>query len=276
MSSGKYRDRVEGSRKGRGKAQKQVQAGLKAYAIATNGENKLNELDNRAGDFVKSDRKRDTLIELKKEYLDKKEPFGKLYADQSDLEYLRTKKEEEQYVKELSLAQYMISNDPATREQTRDRLFSLYPEIRDLPEQIYKDWLATQIQLRTILRDGVVKGKDEHRLIIAMMQPDYLLPLLPVWDHQGDVCKKFQLRSGYGSRLSLYDWFNVEQNRNLELVARKRGLFNPLRWVDQEKRDIFQTGNYPKNPGGRALICFSLSPSHCGWPIVFKKWYQIK
>jgi hypothetical protein len=55
------------------------------------------------------------------------------------------------------LASYLI--DPE-RIDTQERTFKMFPELKDIPDKLHRESLGMQIRLRTLLRDGIIRGKE--------------------------------------------------------------------------------------------------------------------
>lgn len=128
------------------------------------------------GRYTESDTNRDELLKVKREYTLKGEPFGKLMLNHDDLAYLKHKKQQEEYLKDIRLASYMI--DPE-RIDTQERTFAMFPELKKIPDELHKESLSMQIRLKTLLRDGIIRGKEDHAFIMKVCRADTFLPLFP-------------------------------------------------------------------------------------------------
>ena len=101
---------------------------------------------------------------------------------------------------------------------TIDYLQEIYPEFRSVPEEHHRTQLAIQEALRTILRDGKIRGRDDNALIAKIIRDDFVIPVFPAWDPNGVF-------------LSGMEPFNRLTRKGI-----KMGLFNPRQW-----------GNGPEN-----------------------------
>ena len=132
---------------------------------------------------------RDTEMQLRKQLIEAggkdgngNTPFGNLSVGADVLQYMKDKKDQEEYLRTLSTAVYLI--DP-TDPKSQAHAYSIFPELRQVPEDYHLSDVAMQEALRTILRDGQVKGKDDHLLLMKVCGPDYVLPTHALWDPQG-------------------------------------------------------------------------------------------
>lgn len=91
----------------------------------------------------------------------------------------------------------------------------MFPELKDYPEEYHQENLAIQEALRTMLRDGVISGKDDNALIAHIVRDDFILPIWPLWDPEGLV-----LRQATTSR-TIFE---------MHLARADMGLFNPRKW----------------------------------------------
>lgn len=142
----------------------------------------------RKGQWIKTDKNFDNELMLRKQYgelsKDGKAPLGELTVTSDFLGKLGKKKEAEEYLRELQLANYLIDSDIP---ESQERVFQIFGELKDVPDKEFMQFVTHQEALRIMLRDGVVRGKDDHALIVSIMKPDYLLPTTPIWDNEGKL-----------------------------------------------------------------------------------------
>lgn len=73
------------------------------------------------------------------------------------IDYFKDKKEQEAYLTELALAEYLIDSK---RPETQEKAYAMFSELQSVPDEYYQTNLALQEALRTLLRDGQIRGKD--------------------------------------------------------------------------------------------------------------------
>jgi hypothetical protein len=78
-------------------------------------------------------------------------PFGVMTAGEKEIEYLKDKKKQEEYNFQLRLGSMLI--DPQ-RPETQEKAFSIFPQLKEYPDDYHAQNLAVQEALRTMLRDG--------------------------------------------------------------------------------------------------------------------------
>jgi hypothetical protein len=138
------------------------------------------------GKFVKED-SRDQKYSALAQLTDNqgKTKFGALQANGDELiDYYESKKEKEVYLNELRFAEYLLDPD---RPETIKELYSLYPELRETPDEYYQDMVTLQWTLRDILREGRIRSKEEHALIMYVCSAEFDLPVYPAWDPTGFI-----------------------------------------------------------------------------------------
>lgn len=152
-------------------------------------------------------------------------PWGIQSAPDDLGNWLMQKKEQEEYWQQLKLASYLIdSKNPATQ----DPVYTIFPELRDYPEQVHTQNLQVQEALRTMLRDGTVRGKEDNMLVYKLIQDDFILPMWPIWDPNG---------------LILDQVYRSDDFWNWQTKAIQRGFFNPRKW---HTGDMSGDANYVK------------------------------
>ena len=109
-------------------------------------------------------------------------PWGQLSVGPEVIDYLKDKKEQEAYLNEIKLAEYL---EDGSNPMTIDYLREIYPEFRSVPEEYHRTQLAVQEALRTILRDGKIRGRDDNALIAKIIRDDFVIPVFPAWDPNG-------------------------------------------------------------------------------------------
>ena len=135
-----------------------------------------------------SPNKKDTDILIRRQLLSEGKadnavtPFGLMTAGQEVIDYLKEKKEQENYYLTTQLATYLV--DPQ-RPETQEKAFLVAPELREVPEKQHERDLAIQEALRVMLRDGQIRGPEDHLLIMEICKDQYVLPAYPLWDPQG-------------------------------------------------------------------------------------------
>lgn len=220
-----------------------------------------------AAPWIKPD-EHDDIIELKKQYLqqqgaDKKTatgPLGQIYVDKDDLLALQRKKDDETYLRELSMAQLLIADDPALRQISAEKAYKIYPELQTVPEEAHKKYVGMQASLRTILRDGIIRGKDDNQLILSILDPAFVMPLFPLYDMDGKILEKVYNISGMdkyadtaisgvklknkpgsstGEKIVDSDYVKInifytatpKADSDEAKRLRRRGIFNPVRYA---------------------------------------------
>jgi hypothetical protein len=195
--------------------------------------------------WIKPD-EHDDIIELKRQYLLRAQPgadpsvgpLGQMMVDKDDLQALKRKKDDEAYLRELSMAQLLIADDPALRQISAEKAYKIYPELQTVPEDAHKKYVGVQASLRTILRDGIIRGKDDNQLMLSVLDPLYMLPLFPLWDMDGKITNKVAANDGSRGNPFLFfsNYLSTKPQNTAAGVAyandqRRRGLFNPVRYV---------------------------------------------
>lgn len=137
--------------------------------------------------------------------------YGQHFAPPGLVDYFLDKKNKELYFHTLKFGEYLA--DPK-RPETQEHLYSIFPELKERPDQLYREELALQMTLRYLLRDGVIKSKTDHMLVAHVCRPDFEIPVFPAWDPTGIFMK--------GT-----DFYAKSVTRGM-----KRGLFNPLKYAD--------------------------------------------
>jgi hypothetical protein len=177
------------------------------------------------GHWVKPD-PRDTDMKIRRELINNRDgggtPFGLMTAGQEVIDYLKEKKDQEAYWDELRLAGYLIDSQ---KPETQEHAFTVFPELKEVPEQYHIQNLAIQEALRTLLRDGRIAGKDDNSLIYHIIRPDFVLPIFPAWDPEGLIIGDQQLRS---------------QLLELQYENAQAGLFSPRNWGIQHPNRAMQ------------------------------------
>ncbi len=160
--------------------------------------------------------KRDTEMTIRQELIDQggnaaagKTPFGLMTVDNGVMDWIVDKKDQEAALARLSFATYLI--DP-TDPRSQEHAYALFPEMRSVPDQYHHRILAICEALRTILRDGQIRGKEDHALIMFICGPKFVIPTHPAWDPEG------MLSGMANDKIN-----NNEYNYRL-------GIFNPYNW----------------------------------------------
>jgi len=142
----------------------------------------------RKGKWISSDQDFDNEIKLRQEYTTARAnntfDLGELTVDDKFLEKVAKKKEDEQYLQEVKVGNYLI--DPKIPE-SQERVFHILPELKEVPDKQFLQNIAQQEALRLMLRDGVVRGREDHQLILQMMRYDYALPVHALWDENDNL-----------------------------------------------------------------------------------------
>lgn len=183
---------------------------------ANNVKGRYNIASGMVGRYARSD-PRDTDKAIKQQLARDPKQFGIVHATDEDVDYMKSKKEQEYYWRSLRLGQYLID---AERPETQDHAFAVFPELKDYPDEYHRDNLAVQEALRTMLRDGKLGGKEDHELIMHICRPDFELPIFPVWDPQGlTLTGEGDLKTAFQNYIS-YGLKNATQT----------GFFSPRKW----------------------------------------------
>jgi hypothetical protein len=164
-----------------------------------------------AGRWIRPD-PRDTDMRIRRELIGNDSTggtaFGMMSAGPEVIDYFKDKKEQEAYLNEMRLAEYLRdSNDPRSGEQ----LMELFPEFRQIPDEYFRTQLAVQEALRTILRDGKIRGRDDNALIAKIIRPDFQLPVFPAWDPNGALLSKFPEFAALTAQGRVFGIFNPRQ-----------------------------------------------------------------
>lgn len=94
----------------------------------------------------------------------------------SDVDYFIRKKEQETYMNDLRLAEYLIDEkNPATQ----DYAYSLFPELNEVPIEEYESNLAIQAAIWNIFKTGKLEGREDHALVAKIIRGDVPLPIFP-------------------------------------------------------------------------------------------------
>jgi hypothetical protein len=171
-------DRIEKNRKMAKAERKQLQSGFTLPGT------------NLKGKWLPEDTKFDSELEARREYVAKGNPLGTLSVDDKFLEGFNRKREKEEYVKTLRLANYLIDDKVP---ESQERVFSIFNELRDVPDEEFMRNLQNQDALRLILRNGALKGREDHLLLMELMKPDYLIPISPIWDDETKYLETAQI-----------------------------------------------------------------------------------
>lgn len=178
----------------------------------------------RRGKWVKPDAD-DDLINLHKTYQSRvrnsENNLGILTVDKSLLTSLKNKKDQEVYTREIQLANYLIDKEIP---ESQERVFQIYNELKDVPDQQFADDIEQQESLRIMLRDGAIRGKDDHAFILRILEPDYFLPTSPIWDDSQSLILKYMGEIPVSWVLDYYQ------------AVKKASLYNPVKYnyTDQE------------------------------------------
>ena len=138
-------------------------------------------------------------------------PYGLLTAGPEVFDYLKEKKAQEEYFQNTKMAAFLV--DPQ-RPETQERAFLVAPQLRELPEKQHEKDIAIQEALRVMLRDGFIRGPEDHNLIMQIMKDDYVLPSYPLWDPTGSIISKLS---------------GVDKEKFYKL-QKSRAIFNPVRF----------------------------------------------
>ena len=108
--------------------------------------------------------------------------YGNFTAPPDVVDYVEKKKDQLAYLDELRKAEFLVDNtDPSTLE----KLYELYPELKEVPRKWYKDMLALQFSLFNILFKGRIESREDHNLIMHICSPYFIIPIYPAWDPVG-------------------------------------------------------------------------------------------
>ena len=139
---------------------------------------------------------RDTDMTIRKELLERGRlkgqgngttEYGQLMVGPEVVDYVKDKKEQEQYLGELALAEALIDGK---QPWTQEHAYSMYKELREEPENWHASQLALQEAVRSLLHDGVIRDKEDNRLIAKIVRDDFVFPMLPAWDPAGIILGK--------------------------------------------------------------------------------------
>jgi hypothetical protein len=183
---------------------------------------------------VESDSNKDDIILMKQRYVADKQPLGTLHASIDDLKYIKKKRETEEYLKEIQLAQYLVGTIPGIREEQIKKVDSLYPEIAIAEKKNHGKYVAFQKRLRDLLRNGLVKSQEDTRLAMMILDPLYILPMTPIWDASAWFLgiADAELGNQIGSTWLSEAYGDHKVGKFVEAAAKNRGMFSPLRYID--------------------------------------------
>jgi hypothetical protein len=174
------------------------------------------------GNYIRTDDKQDEYMQF----------LGNLQNKQIAInpkeiyEYGQDKLAAEQFVNELRLGTYLV--DPKNPD-TQDRAFAIFPELKEYPEEFHAQNLAIQEALRTMIRDGVLRGREDHALVMYLVREDTVIPVNPIWDPEGLLIKDAQMLAAK----------NMNSYKGL-------GLFNPTKYGSSGPSPEFETQMYVK------------------------------
>jgi hypothetical protein len=137
--------------------------------------------------------------------------FGEHFAPPGLTEYFLDKKDKELYFNQLKFAEYLADS---SRPDTQEHLYSIFPELKERPEEYYRQEIALQWTLKSILAAGKIKSKADFMLIAHVVRPDFMIPVYPAWDPTGIFIR------------------GTKSYADLITRGMKRGLLNPLRYAD--------------------------------------------
>lgn len=143
--------------------------------------------------------------------------FGMHMAPPGLPQYWMDKKKDELYMNVLRFGEYLVDEkDP----RTQDNLYSIFPELKEKPDQYYRDEIALQWALHNLLKAGQIKTKNDHMLVSLICRPHFEIPVYPAWDPTGIFMK------------------GTTAFNKLVTLGMKRGLLNPMRFADgPDKRE---------------------------------------
>lgn len=140
-------------------------------------------------------------------------PYGVLMADGEKItDYLMDRKKKEEHLHNLKLTAYMIDEK---RPKTQERTKQAFPELEKVPEMFHQQTVAIQEALHILLRDGIIRNRDDHDLVLRICREDFALPLWPIWDPVGAFLN---------NTLPPESWFKIHTERV------KKGIFNLTKW----------------------------------------------
>lgn len=173
----------------------------------------------QTGYYLKPD-DRDTFYAAQRELVKKTSPgvpvgmtdYGVVTSPPGLIDYMLDKKNKELYLHELKRASYLAdTSDPSSQK----RLYEIFPELKTIPDDYYKQEISLQWTLRNLLRDGEIRSKEDHMTVGMLTRPEFMIPIYPAWDPTGFFIS------------------GTTQFNKLIASGTKRGLFNPLRYADQ-------------------------------------------
>jgi hypothetical protein len=173
--------------------------------------------------------------------------FGVMSVDGSQVvNYLKEKKDQEQHLKSLRLIEQAIDpKNPATQ----DHVYAIYDELISVPRQHHLNQLAIQEGLREMLHHGRINGKQDNELILRILQPDFQLPVTPLWDADGQILAKVTDKVGRAAALQAgifsprqYGWSAAGVGNKVSLAIKRmilRRLYPGLREKSDDDIDLF-------------------------------------
>jgi hypothetical protein len=144
-------------------------------------------------------------------------------------------KEQELYLGQLALAEKLID---AKNPETQEKAYALFPQLQSVPDEYYQEQMALQEALRTLLRDGQIRGQEDNALIARICADDFVLPMLPAWDPSGIIVGQ------------------IDAFRELMRRGYQRGLFSPRQWGS----DLTQSDEMKEQRKVKTLILRRLYP----------------
>jgi len=141
-------------------------------------------------------------------------PFGVQIADDSIIDIVQEKQQQEVRAAELALASYAADpDDPASLE----RVYNMWPELRSIPEEQHTDDLLIQETIRTMLRDGGLGGPEDNKVMFHLLKPDTEIPIFPLWDPTGIYISKLMEDLKPSDISKIFNPDNNDANVNLGL-----------------------------------------------------------
>lgn len=164
------------------------------------------------GNFIEPDGGKDTYYKAHEDVVRATgNRYGTHFAPPGLTEYFMDKKKDELYMNVLRFGEYLVDEkDP----RTQDNLYSIFPELKEKPNQYYRDEIALQWALHNLLKAGQIKTKNDHMLVSLICRPHFEIPVYPAWDPTGIFMK------------------GTTAFNKLVTLGMKRGLLNPLRFAD--------------------------------------------
>lgn len=196
------------------------------------------------GRYIKPNIKKDTEMNI---WQNLPSEVGTKVVTDKHVKYFKQKKDEAEKFELLRLASQLI--DPRNPE-TQEFAYAVFPDLYNVPEQTFRDDMAIQLAVRSMVRAGRVNGAEDIALIYRLIASDYVFDITPLWDYEGTITARlndnnveyFKQKNGYGlfnPYPYLFDESEKKSDQNLNIkIALLQRVFPNLR--NRKKEDVMK------------------------------------